>query len=135
MDTTVSTYLIYLTLTVPLTVCVGRTLYRHGRVFLLDVFEGDESLAGAVNHLLVVGFYLLNLGYVSLALKLSAPVDNAQQSIEALSSKVGVVAVVLGVVHLFNLYVLNALRRRATTPALVRKVATTADAVWGAPSQ
>ena len=135
MDTTVSTYLIYLALTVPLTVWVGRTLYRHGRIFLLDVFEGDDSLAGAVNHLLVVGFYLLNLGYVSLALKLSQPVSSAQQSIEALSSKVGVVAVVLGIVHLFNLYVLNALRRRATTPQIVRKVAATTDAVWGAPSQ
>ncbi len=135
MDSTVTTYLIYLALTVPLTIWVGRTLYRHGRIFLLDVFEGDDSLAAAVNHLLVVGFYLLNLGYVSLALKLSDPVNNAQQSIEALSAKVGVVAVVLGVVHLFNLYVLNALRRRATTPEIVRKVAATTDAVWGAPGQ
>jgi hypothetical protein len=132
MDSTVATYLIYLALAVPLTVWVGRTLYRNGKFFLLDVFKGDEALAGAVNHLLVVGFYLLNLGYVSLALKMSQPVHSAQQSIEALSLKVGLVSVVLGVVHLFNLYVLNALRRRATTPELFSRVASPASA-WNAP--
>jgi hypothetical protein len=134
MDSTVSTYLVYVALTVPLTVWVGSTLYRNGRFFLIDVFKGDEGLAAAVNHLLVVGFYLLNLGYVSLTLKLSDPVLNTQQSIEALSVKVGLVSVVLGVVHLFNLYALNSLRRRAATPELVRRVATTTDAVWGAPT-
>ena len=116
MDSTVSTYLLYLVISVPLTVWVGRTLFRNGGVFLVDVFEGDEQLAKAVNHLLVVGFYLLNLGYVSLALKLSHPVVNAQESIEALSLKVGLVSVVLGVVHLFNVFVLNAFRKRANTP-------------------
>jgi hypothetical protein len=133
MDITVTTYLIYLVITVPLTVWVGRTLYRNGRFFLLDVFKGDEALAAAVNHLLVVGFYLLNLGIVSLALKLSDPPQNAQQSIEALSAKVGLVAVTLGVVHLFNLYVLNTLRRRAGTPEVLRRVAGAPDPIWGAP--
>jgi hypothetical protein len=134
MDSTVFTYLVYLALSVPLTVWVGRTLYRNGRFFLVDVFKGDEALAAAVNHLLVVGFYLLNLGYVSLTLKLSNPVSSTQQSIEVLSVKVGLVSVVLGVVHLFNLYVLNSLRRRAAMPELVRRVASTADGAWGAPT-
>ena len=117
MDTTVITYLIYLAVSVPLTVWVGRTLYRNGGLFLVDVFKGDEALASAVNHLLVVGFYLLNLGYVSLALKLTHPVFGAQGSIEALSLKIGLVSVVLGVVHLFNVFVLNAFRKRAAAPA------------------
>ncbi len=116
MDSTVATYLLYLAVSVPLTVWVGRTLYRNGGLFLIDVFKGDEVLANAVNHLLVVGFYLLNLGYVSLALKLSHPVFGAQGAIEALSLKIGLVAVVLGIVHLFNVFVLNAFRKRANTP-------------------
>jgi hypothetical protein len=133
MDTTVSTYLAYLALTVPLTVWVGRTLYRNGSLFLVDVFQGDEHLAGAVNRLLVVGFYLLNLGYVSLALKINHPVAGAQESIEALSLKVGLVAVVLGVVHLSNVFVLNALRRRATAVPAPTYPAPPAT-VWSAPT-
>ena len=113
MEPLVVTYIAYLVITVPLTLWVGRTLRRNGRVFLMDVFGGDEDLASAVNHLLVVGFYLVNLGYVCLALKVSTEVLTATQAIEALSLKVGGVVLVLGVLHLGNLWVLNQLRRRA----------------------
>lgn len=135
MDSTVMTYLLYLALSVPLTVWVGRTLYRNGGLFLVDVFKGDEALASAVNHLLVVGFYLLNLGYVSLALKLGHPVVNAQESIEALSLKVGLVSVVLGVVHLSNVFVLNAFRKRASAPVTPFDAYTAQQAqVWATPT-
>ena len=113
----VGTYLAYLALAVPITLWVGNTLRRNGRVFLLDVFDGDEELSSAVNHLLVVGFYLVNLGYVSIALKTSETVGNAQQAIETLSVKVGTVVLLLGVLHLANLFVLNTLRRRAQAGA------------------
>lgn len=130
MEPIVLTYAAYLLVTVPLTLWVGRTLRRNGRVFLLDVFEGDEDLATAVNHLLVVGFYLVNLGYVCFALKVGGDVSTARQAIEALSVKVGAVVLVLGVLHLGNLYVLNKLRRRAQlqSPALRPPVAP--DGYW-----
>ena len=64
MTWTVGTYVVYLLVTVPLTIWVATTLSRNGRVFLADVFAGDDGLADAVNRLLVVGFYLLNLGFV-----------------------------------------------------------------------
>jgi hypothetical protein len=113
VDLTILTYVVYLAISVALTVWVARTLSRAGAVFLADVFHGDERLPDAVNHLLVVGFYLINLGYVSLALKLGYAVTDARESIEALSSKVGVVLLVLGAMHFFNLYVFSRIRRRA----------------------
>src|SRR5262245_34787841 len=112
MSHIVFTYLIYLAVSVALTVWVSRTLRQNGRVFLVDVFHGDESLADSVNHLLVVGFYLINLGYVSLALKLGYDVVNMQEAIEALSWKVGTVLVTLGGMHFFNLYIFSRIRRR-----------------------
>lgn len=116
MDYRVMEYLLYLPVSVVLTVWVARTLYHHGQPFLVDVFPGNADLAGAVNHLLVVGFYLINLGYVSLQLKLdSAPAD-AAGLIEALAMKVGLVLIVLGVMHFGNLYVFARLRERARRP-------------------
>jgi hypothetical protein len=112
MNHIVFTYMIYLAISVALTIWVARTLHRNGRVFLVDVFHGNESLADSVNHLLVVGFYLINLGYVSLALKLGYGVADMQEAIEALSWKVGTVLVVLGGMHFFNLYVFSRIRRR-----------------------
>ena len=110
----VTTYLVYIALSVALTIWVARTLFKNGRVFLVDVFHGNEPLADAVNHLLVVGFYLINLGYVSLMLRIGTNVVNPQESIEALSNKIGLVLLVLGGMHFFNLYVFTKMRKRAT---------------------
>lgn len=112
MDLTVVAYVIYLLISVALTIWVARTLSRNGKVFLADVLHGNEKLADAVNHLLVVGFYLVNLGFVTLYLKNSDGVADARGLFEALSVKVGVVLLVLGVMHLGNVYVLNKIRRR-----------------------
>jgi hypothetical protein len=112
MDILVTTYLLYIALSVCLTVWVARTLYKNGRVFLIEVFHGNESLADSVNHLLVVGFYLINLGYVSLALKLGYAVVSVREAIEALSWKIGLVLLVLGGMHFFNLLIFSRMRRR-----------------------
>lgn len=111
---TTYTYLVYLSISIGLTIWVARTLHKNGRVFLVDVFHGNEPLADSVNHLLVVGFYLINFGYVSLALKLGYTVASAQESIEALSVKVGMVLLVLGGMHFFNLFIFSRMRRRAS---------------------
>lgn len=109
----VVTYVVYLLISIALTVWVARTLFKNGRIFLVDVFHGNEPLADSVNHLLVVGFYLINLGYVSLALKIETPVEDARQSIEALASKVGLVLLVLGAMHFFNLFLFSRIRTTA----------------------
>ncbi|MDQ1712155.1 MAG: hypothetical protein QOE45_1605 [Frankiaceae bacterium] len=114
MNIKVVTYLVYLAISIGLTSWVAQTLHRNGRTFLVDAFHGNEELADSVNHLLVVGFYLVNLGYVSLALKTTQSLENAGQSIEALSRKIGMVLLVLGAMHFFNLYVFNKLRTRTT---------------------
>ncbi len=127
--TPVVTYLIYIVLSLGLTIWVARTLHKNGRIFLVDVFKGDAAMADSVNHLLVVGFYLINLGYVALALKLGYTIDGAQESIEALSSKIGEVSLVLGGMHFFNLYVFTRIRRRATLPTAPPPVVPTATLV------
>ncbi|AQT74052.1 MULTISPECIES: hypothetical protein [Streptomyces] len=112
MDLTVVAYVIYLLISIGLTVWVARTLSRNGRAFIGDVLHGNEKLADAVNQLLVVGFYLVNIGFVTLYLRSSEEVDTARALFEALSVKLGVVLLVLGVMHLGNVWVLNRMRRR-----------------------
>ena len=107
------TYGIYLAVSIALTIWVARTLHKNGRVFLVETFAGQEALADSVNHLLVVGFYLINIGYVALALKETHKPADAPASLEMLSSKVGLVLLVLGGMHFFNLYVFSRLRKRA----------------------
>ncbi|MFI9310834.1 hypothetical protein [Streptomyces triculaminicus] len=112
MDLTVVAYVIYLLCSLGLTVWVARTLSRNGRIFLADVLRGNEKLADAVNHLLVVGFYLVNLGFIALYLRDDTTVADARGVFEALSQKLGVVLLVLGVMHLGNVFALGRFRRR-----------------------
>src|SRR5688572_7490789 len=113
MTPTVWMYLLYLAISVAITIWVAKTLHKNGRIFLVDSFAGNEALADSINHLLVVGFYLINIGYVSLALRLGEKAADLQGLLEALSTKVGVVLLVLGAMHFLNLYVFSKMRRRA----------------------
>ncbi len=115
MNWIVTTYLAYLAISTALTIWVARTLHKNGRVFLVESFLGNEELADSVNHLLVVGFYLLNIGFVTLALKYGVAVTTGQEALEVLSTKVGLVLPVLGFLHFFNLAVFTGMRRRALT--------------------
>jgi hypothetical protein len=107
-----ASYMVYLVISVGVTIWVARTLHRNGAVFLVDAFHGNVELAQSVNHLLVVGFYLINLGYVTQALTTERNVETLRQAMEMVSQKIGVILIVLGVMHFFNLYVFHRLRRR-----------------------
>ncbi len=123
MNPTLLTHLGYLGISIPLTLWVAKTLHKNGRVFLVDSFGGNLELADSVNHLLVVGFYLINLGFVGLYIRNGAkPIDEAG-ALEETSVKVGTVMLLLGVMHLFNLYVFNKIRRRAMLPNVLPPLA------------
>jgi hypothetical protein len=109
------TYSLYLAISVSLTVGAGLVLSRSGQVFLRDVFGGDEALAKAVNRLLVVGFYLLMLGFVVLAMRPSGQITGVRQAAGLLSVKVGEVLLVLGALHLANFAIFRRIRRRPAT--------------------
>ncbi len=113
MNYVILTYTLYMPLTIGLTIWVARTLFTNGRVFLIDIFHGNELLADSVNKLLVVGFYLINIGYAVYTLQIFDKVGNAQEVIEKLSVKFGAIILILGGMHFFNLFVFFKLRRRA----------------------
>jgi hypothetical protein len=113
MTPIVWTYIVYIALSIPLTIWVAQTLHKNGRIFLIDSFRGNERLADSVNHLLVVGFYLINIGYVALALKERIAPTDVREVLETISRKIGVVMLVLGAMHFFNILVFSKMRRRA----------------------
>ena len=112
----VGTYIVYLLISIALTIWVARTLHQRGAIFLVDAFQGNRELAASVNHLLVVGFYLINIGFVSLVLKTGAIITTSRAAIEMLSDKMGTVLLILGGMHFFNLYVFSRIRRNSQGP-------------------
>ncbi|HWZ45189.1 MAG TPA: hypothetical protein VNW97_17060 [Candidatus Saccharimonadales bacterium] len=112
----VVSYLVYLAISINLTIWVARTLHKRGAIFLVDAFQGNAELAASVNHLLVVGFYLINIGFVALALKSDAAINTARGAIEMLSDKLGWVLLILGMMHFFNLLIFSRIRHRGMSP-------------------
>lgn len=104
-------YLLYLSASVLITVLVGYVLHRHGRPFLIDVFWGNTRTADAVNHLLLVGFYLTNIAFVLFQLYSRIDVEGWQSSVELLSAKLGLATTLLGIMHFFNVFVLLQVRQ------------------------
>ncbi len=124
MNYIIITYMLYLALTISITIWVARTLFRNGKVFLIDIFHGNKELADSVNNLLLVGFYLVNLGYAIYTLQVTSNITNAQEVIEKLSIKIGLIILILGAMHFFNLYIFFTLRKRAMMEKRFRTNAT-----------
>ena len=105
-------YILYLAIAIAFTVWVARTLSGNGEVFLVECFGHDEVLAKSTNHLLVVGFYLMNLGFIFLALQFGEPPATVPDMVIFLSSKVGLAVLVLGMMHFFNMHAIATFGRK-----------------------
>jgi hypothetical protein len=100
----ITAYLIYLPIAITLTIFVAHTLFKNGKIFMLDIFNGREEIALATNKLFEVGFYLLNIGFALLILRFKYDLENKQIMIEALSYKIGGFSIYLGIMLFFNMY-------------------------------
>lgn len=114
--TTIGFYLIYAFVAVALVVFLARTLSRNGQIFLEEAFEREE-LAASINQLLVIGFYLLNLGYALLVYRVQTSYPTVIEAFNDLMTNIGVLLASLGALHLINMAVLwriggKALRRQ-----------------------
>ena len=107
-------YILYLAIAIAFTVWVARTLSGNGEVFLVECFGHDEVLAKSTNHLLVVGFYLMNLGFIFLALQFGKPPATLPDMVLFLSSKVGLAVLVLGGMHFFNMHAIATYGRKVS---------------------
>lgn len=97
-------YLIYLPVVIILTWYVAHTLFKHGKIFMLDIFRGREDIAIATNRLFELGFYLLNVGFVLLIMEVDEVIGSNQRLLEVLSTKLGFYSVYLGIMLFLNLY-------------------------------
>ena len=113
MTTAVYIYIAYTIISIAMTVWVARTLHKNGRVFLLEAFKGKEEMADSVNHLLVVGFYLINVGFILIYLQVGNKPTDVVEGIEYIATKLGVVLLVLGAMHFFNIFNFDRMRKKA----------------------
>lgn len=99
-------YIIYLPITFYITIFVGKICYQNGEVFILKLIQ-DEATAKAVNKLLLIGYYLLNLGFAALTLSNWSKIALWQELIEVLCTKLGQIILLLGIMHVNNILIIQ----------------------------
>lgn len=114
MNIYIVNYLLYLAVSTGICLWAGHVLFKNGRVFLEDIFHGQKALAEAVDNMLLVGYYLLNIGYAVYSMMITSQLENYRQMMEVLSRKLGFILLLLGVMHFLNMWVLYKLRNRET---------------------
>ncbi len=119
---TIAAYWFYLPITIALTIWVARTLFSNGKVFLLQIFHGNVEMATAVNKLLLVGFYLINGGYILYTMTITHNLNDSQDVIEMLSKKIGLIILILGAMHFFNMYLLFRGKKKSNENAMRREL-------------
>lgn len=101
-------YLIYLPITLFITIWVGKELHKNGRPLMQKAFNrfGYESWVSPVNNSLLIGYYLLNIGNLLVFINTWDEIETAEQMIKAIAENIGIIITLLGIIHVFNLSVL-----------------------------
>ncbi len=112
MDLNVIAYFIYLPIMVFITVGLGYTFFKNGRVFILKQFNGDEEMTDFINRILLVGYYLFNLGYCFYIVGDWVTLKHWPHLLTSLSQTIGTIVIALGIMHFINVTVLFLLGRK-----------------------
>ena len=114
MNYNIIAYFIFILLMILIIVYAGNYFYRNGRVFMLGVFKGNESMTDAVNKILLIAYYLFNIGYAFVKLRSWEKLTDVENIISSVSFKMGLLVFVLAITHYFNMYVIYTLSKSKT---------------------
>jgi len=111
MNFNVAAYIVYGILTVFMIVVVGRMFYRNGRVFILGLMRDDAATTDQLNHLLLVTYYLFNIGYAFVKLRFWQKVGNLEMLVSSIANNMSVLIFILASTHYMNMLLIWFLSR------------------------
>lgn len=109
----IAAYIIYLLLTFLITVKVGNVFYKNGRNYILSILKGDETITDAINKILLIGYYLLNLGYATVMLSFWKTITNFSMLVASVATMTGRIVLSLAIIHFVNMYVIFLIGKKA----------------------
>jgi len=107
MNYNILTYCIYLPIIAVIMVKVGWMFYTHGEVFLLHLFQSDQTAVKPINNLLLTGYYLVNIGYAIITIAYWETIASIPQIFNTLGEHLGAIIIGLAVLHYNNVLCLN----------------------------
>lgn len=102
-------YFIYIGIVAYVTIWVGKDLHQNGRFFIALAIGERNSAIDQINNILLIGYYLLNIGFALLKIKNWNILFSASEMIASLSENIGQILLLLGSIHVFNVATLSIL--------------------------
>lgn len=107
MNLNIIGYLIYLSLTSVIIIKVGKLCYDNGNIFVSQLIPNHEELCHQINKMLLMGYYLLNLGYCAMTIISWEKIQYINQLIEIIATKSAIIILTIGIMHYINIILLT----------------------------
>jgi hypothetical protein len=116
MNYNILSYLIYGCITIYIIYWVGKLFHRNGRIYILRLFHQNEAVTDTTNNILLIAYYLFNIGYAVAQFSFWEKVSDVETMIATISAKTGVLVTILAVTHYCNLYLIYFLSKKNHQP-------------------
>ena len=107
MNLNIIGYVIYLLITTFIIINVGKICYRNGNIYVAQLIPEHEDLCKKTNQVLLIGYYLLNLGYCAMTLISWDKIISYSQLVEVISIKTAIIVCIIAMLHYFNIYIIT----------------------------
>ncbi|RZN82613.1 MAG: hypothetical protein EVB11_07800 [Winogradskyella sp.] len=111
MNYNIITYCIYLPIISFIMVKIGWLFYKNGEVFLLNLFSNNIDFVKSINNLLLIGYYLTNIGYAIITIAYWENINSTVEMINSLSYTIGKIILLLAIMHYNNIFWLKYLNK------------------------
>ena len=107
MNLNILGYIIFVLITTYIILVVGKICYRNGNIFVLELIPNHKELCQQINKILLISYYLINIGYCAMTLISWSTIANASQLVALISSKTAIIVGILAVLHYLNIFILT----------------------------
>jgi hypothetical protein len=107
MNLNIIGYFIYLTITIFIIVRVGKNCYKNGNIFVSELIPNHLDLCQKINQILLLGYYLLNIGYCAMTLISWEKILLTSQLIEVIAIKAATIIFIISALHYTNIIILT----------------------------
>lgn len=105
MNLNIIAYCIYIAVIFYVTVFIGKKFHSNGRIFLHELVA-DHGVCEAVNNILLVAYYLLNIGNAIVMIRTWPQIQSIGELVEVTSYNIGLIVLLLVIVHYVNIVLL-----------------------------
>ncbi|VXA95633.1 conserved membrane hypothetical protein [Flavobacterium sp. 9AF] len=107
MNLNIIGYLIYFSTTFLIIIKVGKICYDNGNIYVSQLIPNHQELCHKINKMLLIGYYLTNIGYCARTIISWQKIETLKNLIEIIASKSAIIIISIAIMHYINIFLLT----------------------------